>query len=62
MNEYLMVMHEIQKARMADGAERAGADPGERYGGIRQNDRFAKIKARFGLKARNQSGSQGATK
>jgi len=60
MSEYLMLMHEVQKARLADLARKAGTEPGEIYGVIRHEARIPEVKARFGLAARNRAGSKGA--
>jgi hypothetical protein len=57
MSEYLMLMHEVQKAHLARKAE---TEPGEIYGVIRHEARIPEVKARFGLAARNRAGSKGA--
>ncbi len=62
MGEYLMVMHEFQKVRLADRTRKARAEPGERHGVIRHEAHIPEIEARFGLEARNEAGSEGATK
>ena len=62
MSEYLMVMHEVQRARLADQARKAGAEPGERHGRIRHEGIVSEIKARLGLEIRNEAESKGATK
>ena len=61
ISEYLMVMHEVQKARMADRSWEVGAQPGERDGVIRHDKRVPEVKARFGLEACNDAGSKRAT-
>jgi hypothetical protein len=61
MSEYLMIMHEVQRARLADQARKAGAESVERYGMIRRNEIVSEVKARFGLEARDEAGSKGAT-
>jgi hypothetical protein len=62
MSEYLMIMHEVQRARLADQARRAGAEPGERHEAVRNDGIVPKIKARFGRKARGGAASKGATR
>ena len=59
MSEYLMFMHEIQRARLADQARRA--EPGERHGGDRHDGIVPKIRARFRREARDEAASKGAT-
>jgi hypothetical protein len=60
MSEYLMLMHEVQKARLADLARKVETEPGEIYEVIRHEPRIPEAKARFGLEARNRAGSKGA--
>jgi hypothetical protein len=62
MSEYLMVMQEFQKARLADRTRKAEAEPGERHGMIRHEERSPEIETRFGLEAQDEAGSEGATK
>ena len=62
MGEYLMVMHEFQKVRLADRTRKARAEPVERHGVIRHEAHIPEIETRFGLEARNEAGSEGATK
>ena len=62
MSEYLMIMHELQRARLADQERKAETEPGERYGMIRHDERIPGVRARFGLEARNEAGSKGATR
>jgi hypothetical protein len=62
ISEYLMVMHEVQRARLADLARKAEAEPGERHGRIRHEGIVSEIKARLGLEIRNEAESKGATK
>ena len=62
MSEYLMIMHEVQRARLADQARRDGAEPGERHGKIRHDGIVPKIKARLGFETRNEAVSKVATK
>ena len=59
MSEYLMLMHEIQRARLADQARKAEA--GVCHGEVRHGGIVPKIKARFGRKARDEAVSKGAT-
>lgn len=61
ISEYLMVMHEVQKARLADQARKARAEPGGRQGVIRHDGIVPKVKACFGLEARDEAESKGAT-
>jgi hypothetical protein len=58
ISEYLMVMHEVQKARLADQAR---AEPGGRQGVIRHDGIVPEVKACFGLEARDEAESKGAT-
>jgi hypothetical protein len=62
MSEYLMIMHEVQRARLADEARRAGDEPGESHQAVRHDGIVPKIKARFGRKARDRAVSKGATR
>jgi len=55
ISEYLMVMHEIQKARLADQARKARTEPGGRQGAIRHDEIDPEVKAR------NEVASKGAT-
>jgi hypothetical protein len=61
MSEYLLIMHEVQRARLADQVQKVEIEPVERYGVIRRNEIVPEVKARFGLEARDEAGSKGAT-
>lgn len=62
MSEYLMLMHEVQKARMADRARKAEVEADERYGMIRHSERVPRVKVRSGLETHKVTGSKGATR
>lgn len=60
ISEYLMAMHEFQRARLADQARKAGAEPGGRYGVIRHDGTVPR--ARFGVEIRDKAASKRATR
>ena len=61
MSEYLLIMHEVQRARLADQVQKVEIEPVERYGVIRRNEIVPEVKTRFRLEARDEAGSKGAT-
>ena len=53
MSEHLMIMHEVQKARLADLARKAGTQPGERHGVIRHDEYVRKVRAHRGAMSKS---------